>query len=160
MKAESNALPKALWVYADDSLVGTLHNTDPLSFTYDQAWLDRPGATPVHCAIPLTAGQNATPYVAAFFENLLPEGEPRKLIGMREQVSTIFGLLARVGGESAGAYTLVPEGEALQAPVYQKLTWEQVDVLVHPSAAQSAEREEIERAARGMPKPRMSISGA
>lgn len=160
MMAASNAVPKALWVYAADSLVGTLHDTDPLSFTYSQAWLTKPDATPVHSDMPLAAGQNATPYVAAFFENLLPEGEPRKLISMREQVSTIFGLLARVGGESAGAYTLVPEGESLQAPVYQQLSWEQVDVLVHASSAQSAERAEIERGALGMPRPRMSISGA
>ena len=158
--AESDAPPKTLWVYATDSLVGTLHNTDPLSFTYSEAWLAKPAATPVHPGIPLSTSRNATPYVAAFFENLLPEGEPRKLISMREQVSTIFGLLARVGGESAGAYTLVPEGESLQAPIYQKLTWEQVNVLVHASGAQSSEREEIERAARDMPKPRMSISGA
>ena len=160
MIAASNALPKALSVYADENLVGTLHNTDPLSFTYAQAWLARPDATPVDADIPLAAQPNATQYVAAFFENLLPEGEPRKLISMREQVSTVFGLLARVGGESAGAYTLVPEGESLQAPVYQKLSWAQVDVLVHASSAQSAEREAIERAARGMPRPRMSISGA
>ncbi len=160
MTAPSDTLPKALWVYATEDLVGTLHNTDPLSFTYSDAWLAKTDATPVHPDIPLTPGQNATPYVAAFFENLLPEGEPRKLISMREQVSTTFGLLARVGGESAGAYTLVPEGEPLRAPVYQELTWAQVNVLVHASGARSAERDAIERAARDMPKPRMSISGA
>jgi serine/threonine-protein kinase HipA len=158
--ATSNVLPKALWVYAPDGLVGTLHNTDPLSFTYSDAWLTMPDATPVHSGIPLASGPNATPNVAAFFENLLPEGEPRKLLGMREQVTTVFGLLACVGGESAGAYTLVAEGESPQGPIYQELTWDQVDVLVHASSARSAERDAIERAARDMPKARMSISGA
>lgn len=41
--------------------------------------------------------------VAAFFENLLPEGEQRRLISLREQLTSVFGLLSRVGGESAGA---------------------------------------------------------
>ncbi len=160
MMAAPNNLPGALWVYGADGLVGTLHHTDPLSFTYSTAWLAKPTATPIQPEIPLVPGRCETPYVAAFFENLLPEGEPRNLISMREQVNSVFGLLSRVGGESAGAYTLVPEGEQLQAPVYQPLTWEQVDILVHASAARTAEREGIEQAAYGMPKPRMSISGA
>ena len=158
--AAPNSLPAALWVYAPEGRVGTLHHTDPLSFTYSDEWLAKAGATPIHSGIPLVRGKIATAYVAAFFENLLPEGEPRKLIGMREQVTSVFGLLARVGGESAGAYVLVPEGELPQAPIYQPLSWEQIDILVHANAAQSAERDAIEKAAEGMPRPRMSISGA
>lgn len=160
MIATSRQLPDALWVYGPDGLVGTLHHTDPLSFTYSDEWLAKPAATPIHAGIPLSAGQIDTPYVAAFFENLLPEGDARKLISMREQVSSVFGLLSRVGGESAGAYVLVPEGEQPRAPIYQPLSWAQVHVLAHAGAAQSAEREAIEQAAQGMPKPRMSISGA
>ena len=153
-------LPPALWVYGPDGLVGALHPTEPLAFSYSPGWLAYAGARPLHPAIQLDAGQIATPYVAAFFENLLPEGDQRKLISLREQVTSIFGLLSRVGGESAGAYVLLPEGEAPQAPVYQPLTWEQVDVLVHASEARAAEREAIEQAAQAMPRPRMSISGA
>jgi serine/threonine-protein kinase HipA len=147
--ASPNNLPNSLWVYGPDGLIGTLYHTDPLSLIYSDAWLSTPGAMPIHPSIPLAAGQIDTPYVAAFFENLLPEGEQRKLISMREQVTSVFGLLSRVGGESAGAYTLVPVGEQPQAPIYQPLTWEQVNVLVHGNGAQSAEREEIERAAQG-----------
>jgi serine/threonine-protein kinase HipA len=154
------ALPPALSVYGSDGLVGTLYPTDPLSFTYSEAWLATPGATPLHPGLPLGRDTLETPFVAAFFENLLPEGDQRKLVSLREQVSSVYGLLSRVGGESAGAYVLVPEGEAPQAPVYQPLTWEQVDVLVHASGARSAERAAIDQAARGMPAPRMSISGA
>ncbi|KQQ87158.1 hypothetical protein ASF77_16310 [Massilia sp. Leaf139] len=119
-----------------------------------------PGAAPIHPELPLAGGMLDSPYVAAFFENLLPEGDQRTAISMREQVSTVFGLLARVGGESAGAFTLVPEGETPQAPVYQALSWEQVRVLVHDDGAQSDERKAIERAAQDMPKPRISMSGA
>lgn len=153
-------LPNALWVYGPDGLVGTLHNTDPLSFSYSAAWLATPGAGPIHPEVPLAPGASDVPYVAAFFENLLPEGDQRTVISMREQVSTVFGLLARVGGESAGAFTLVPEGEIPQEPVYQPLSWEQVRVLVHGDGAQSEERAAIERAAQDLPRPRMSMSGA
>lgn len=155
-----NLLPSALWVYGPDGLVGTLHHTDPLSFSYSDAWLAEPGAAPIHPSMPLAPGRIDTPYVAAFFENLLPEGEQRKLISLREQLTSVFGLLSRVGGESAGAYVLVPEGEQPQAPVYQLLSWRQVNTFLHTDAARSDERDMLELAARGMPKPRMSISGA
>ncbi|MDK6076235.1 type II toxin-antitoxin system HipA family toxin [Massilia varians] len=159
-QTSAKRIPDALWVYSPDGLVGTLHNSDPLSFSYSETWLATPGAKPIVPALPLTPDQVATPAVAAFFENLLPEGDQRKVISIREKVSTVFGLLSRVGGESAGAFVLVPQGEILQPPVYQHLTWDQVDLLVHADVAQSAEREEIEREAAALPAPRMSISGA
>ena len=81
------------------------------------------------------------------------------LISMREQVSTTFGLLSKVGGECAGSIVLLPDGEEPQAPIYQQLTWEQVRALTY-NGTRIEEREEIERAAQGLPKPRMSISGA
>ena len=158
--ASAKRMPDALWVYGPDGLVGTLRNTDPLSFCYAETWLSMPGARPIVPGMPLVPGQVDRPAVAAFFENLLPEGDQRKVISMREKVSTVFGLLARVGGESAGAFVLVPEGEALQNPIYQHLTWDQVDLLIHADSAQSSEREQIEREAAAMPTPRMSLSGA
>jgi serine/threonine-protein kinase HipA len=97
--AAPDILPNALWVYGPEGLVGTLHHTDPLSFIYSDAWLAKPAATPIHLCIPRASGQIDTPYVAAFFENQLPEGDPRKLINMCEQVTSVFGLLSRVGGE-------------------------------------------------------------
>jgi serine/threonine-protein kinase HipA len=153
-------LPPALSVFGPDGLVGTLYPTDPPGFAYAPAWLQRPGALPLHPSIPFAAGTSTSPYVAAFFENLLPEGDQRRMISLREQVTSVFGLLACVGGESAGAYTLLPQGELPQAPVYQPLTWEQVHALIHADAAGAQERDDLERAAQGMPAPRMSISGA
>jgi serine/threonine-protein kinase HipA len=147
-------------IAVDSALGGNAHVNLITTNNYAASKLANPAATRIHPSIPKVAGQIDTPYVAAFFENLLPEGDPRKLISMREQVTSVFGLLSRVGGESAGAYVLVPEGEQPQAPIYQRLSWEQVNVLVHASGVKSAECEEIERAAQGMPRPRMSISGA
>lgn len=150
----------ALWVYSSDEHVGTLYQSEPLSFEYSSYWLTKDGALPLHPLLPVKPGRLNEPYVHAFFENLLPEGDQRKLISAREHVGSVFGLLAAVGGESAGSYTLVPEGLKPEKPVYQPLTWEQVSLLVHTGGKYSREREEIEEAAAGLPKPRMSISGA
>jgi serine/threonine-protein kinase HipA len=141
MMAVRAPIPAALWVYGPDGLVGTLHNTDPLSFSYNDTWLEKPGAAPIHPNLPLSKGQSDSAYVTAFFENLLPEGDQRTVISMREQVSSVFALLARVGGESAGAFTLVPEGEAPQAPVYQALDWKQVRTLIHDGSASGRSRQ-------------------
>lgn len=154
-----DGLPAALSVFGPDGQIGTLYPTDPLSFGYCEAWLNNPHAVPLHPAVPLAAGRVDCAFVVAFFENLLPEGEQRKLISVREQVSTVYGLLSKIGGESAGSLVLLPEGETPQPPIYQQLTWQQVNALAH-SGVNAAERAAIERAAEGMPPPRMSISGA
>jgi len=151
--------PVALSVFGPEGRIGTLYPDEPLRFAYNSEWLAASAATPLHPDIPLAAGRIDSPFVTAFFENLLPEGDQRKLIISREKVSSIYGLLWKVGGESAGSVVLLPEGEVPQAPVYQQLTWDQVDVLAH-AAIRWEEREAIERAAKNFPKPRMSLSGA
>lgn len=156
----NTALPATLSVFGPDGLVGTLYPGDPLSFSYCREWLESPEAAPLHPDIPLQPERRHSRYVTAFFENLLPEGDQRKLITMREQVSSVYGLLSKVGGESAGSVVLLPEGEQPQEPIYQALTWQQVNALVHNDGKQAKELAEIERDARGLPTPRMSISGA
>lgn len=155
-----SALPAMLSVFGPEGQIGSLYPDDPLSFAYCQTWLAHPHRSPLHAGIPLQPGRSQSHYVTAFFENLLPEGDQRKLIAMREHVSSVYGLLAKVGGESAGPVVLLPEGEQPQEPVYQTLTWQQVNALVHNDGKQAKELVQIEREARGLPKPRMSISGA
>lgn len=155
-----SALPATLSVFGPDGQIGVLYPGEPISFAYCPAWLDNPASAPLHPHIPLQRELSDSHYVTAFFENLLPEGEQRTRIAMREHVSSVYGLLAKVGGESAGSVVLLPEGEVPQAPVYQALTWPQVDALVHHDGKQAKALAEIERAARGLPTPRMSISGA
>lgn len=157
---DKEALVDALAVYVDEQRTGTLHRTDPLSFTYDREWLGRPGAKPLHPSLPLSAERIDSPYVHAFFENLLPEGDQRKIIELRNHVSTVFGLLAKVGGDTAGSIVLLHEGQAPQPPIYQVLTWEQVNALVHSDGQLAKEREAVEAAAKDLPRPRLSISGA
>ena len=149
-----------LSVYQDRQRLGTLFRTDPLSFTYDAAWLAAPNTTPLHPQLPLTRERLASPAVFAFFENLLPEGDERKILTLRHQVSSVFGLLAKVGGDTAGSVVILPEGELPQPALYQSLSWEQVNALLHADHATLRERDAIEQAAAGMPAPRLSLSGA
>jgi serine/threonine-protein kinase HipA len=48
----------------------------------------------------------------SFFENLLPEGDVLEFISKAAQISStnVFGLLERFGGDTAGAFSLLPEG--------------------------------------------------
>jgi serine/threonine-protein kinase HipA len=156
----AQTMPAALAVFWSDEQVGTLFPTEPLSFSYSDAWLDKARPTPLHPSLPMTRERLHGDYVHAFFENLLPEGDQRKLIAFRYKVSSVFGMLAAIGGDTASAYVLLPEGQQPTRPIYQRLSWEQVSALLHASAANAKEREEIDRAAAGMPVPRISISGA
>ena len=158
----ASSLPDALWVFMEHERIGQLQRTDPLSLVYDPSWLARPGAKPLHSSMPLGEAPIATPAVHAFFENLLPEGDQRRLLSLRHHVSSVFGLLATVGGDTAGSILLLPPGQTPHAPVYQPLTWEQVNALVHAGGIQGGERAAIDDAAEaaGLPDPRLSISGA
>ena len=113
-----------LSVFMDQAHVGSLYNEHPLAFSYDKSCLALPNARPIDPLIPLGSDRIATPYVHAFFENLLPEGDQRKLISMRHHVSSIFGLLFEVGGDTAGAFVLLPDGQVPQPPLYKAMTWE------------------------------------
>jgi len=125
--------PRILSVFMDQNHVGSLYNEQPLAFSYHPSWLALPDARPIDPQIPLVANRIATPYVHAFFENLLPEGDQRKLISMRHHVSSIFGLLLEVGGDTAGSFVLLPDGQVPQPPLYKVLTWEQVNRRLHAS---------------------------
>lgn len=72
----SERLVSGLSVYMDNQLVGTQHRTDPLSFTYDPAWLASSEARTLHASLPLSSERIDSAQLHAFFENLLPEGGP------------------------------------------------------------------------------------
>jgi serine/threonine-protein kinase HipA len=148
-----------LSVFVDQTRVGSLYNTHPLAFSYDNSWLLLPGARPIDPQIPLGPDRIATPYVHAFFENLLPEGDQRKLISLRHHVSSIFGLLLEVGGDTAGSFVLLPDGQVPQPPLYKAMTWEQVDRRLHASANNDDVPDE-EEDDDDLNRPRISISGA
>ena len=105
-----------LIVYLNAERVGTLEQDDSglLQFSYDQAWLEKPGAMPLSRSLPLQSegfpGKKARP----FFAGILPEERPRKRIAEILGISDTndFAMLERIGGECAGAVSLLPEGAA------------------------------------------------
>jgi serine/threonine-protein kinase HipA len=103
-----------LIVYLNAERVGSLKLDDSglLQFIYDQTWLEKPGAIALSRSLPLRReafiGKKARP----FFAGILPEEEPRKQIAKILGISDTndFAMLAGIGGECAGAVSLLPEG--------------------------------------------------
>lgn len=145
-----------LSVYLDKEHVGTLHQTTPLAFEYEAAWLADANAQAIDPTIPLQTGKINSHYVHAFFENLLPESDQRKILSLRHQVTSVFGLLAAVGGDTAGAVVILPFGESPQETQYHPITWEQLrDQSYHTDSDQTGDEDIGESSPR-----RLSISGA
>lgn len=150
----------SLSAFMNSDHVGTLFNADPLEFAYEDTWLEHPAATPVHPLIPLQPGRHSSAQLHAFFENLLPEGDQRKIVSLRYHVTTVFGLLATVGGDTAGSVVLLPTGQVPQPPAYELMTWDQVNTLLHDSGAlaeSKADDESEDEIDHGV---RVTISGA
>ncbi len=115
--------PDRLDVYYGSELVGTIHDTSPVTFEYAASWLDRAQRMPV-AAIALQRGRNDSAAVQAFFENLLPEGELRHYLAEQRKASTLFSLLLEVAGDTAGGFVIVPGGQHPQPATYEATTWE------------------------------------
>ncbi|MCX7099723.1 MAG: type II toxin-antitoxin system HipA family toxin [Methylococcales bacterium] len=103
-----------LTVYAGNRLVGHLSAGDAtgMTFVYTQSWLENEAATPLSPDMPLSGQTFQGERVRSFFENLLPEGDVLNFISQAVHISptNIFGLLERFGGDTAGAFSLLPEG--------------------------------------------------
>jgi serine/threonine-protein kinase HipA len=104
--------PRTLDVWCFDRLAGRLTDADhgPV-FAYDAQWLTD-AQPPLSQSLPLD-GTYTAEAAAAFFGGLLPEGAPRDLLARRLGVSpnNNFGMLAAVGGDTAGAISLQRPGE-------------------------------------------------
>lgn len=109
-----------LIVYLNDVRSGTLEQDKSglISFIYDQTWLDNPKAIPLSRSLPLQpdpfSGNKARP----FFAGILPEEGPRikiaAILGISEKND--YAMLERIGGECAGAVSLLPEDAAPPKP--------------------------------------------
>ncbi|MBW2701992.1 MAG: type II toxin-antitoxin system HipA family toxin [Deltaproteobacteria bacterium] len=101
-------------VYLNAERVGRLKQDESglLQFSYAQTWLEKSIAMPLSRSLPLQSelfpGRKARP----FFAGILPEEGPRekiaKILGISG--SNDFAMLERIGGECAGAVSLLPEG--------------------------------------------------
>jgi len=86
-----------------------------LQFRYSPDWLAHPGAVALSHALPLQTAAFDDVHTRPYFAGLLPEGQLRRLIAKRFQVSSQndLALLDRIGGECAGAVTLLRPGQPL-----------------------------------------------
>ena len=105
---------RALDVYIHGHLAGrlVLRDNGLTTFQYDQTWLARPDAAPISLSLPLREQRFPHRECIPYFSGVLPEGRSRELIARILGISETndFALLERIGGECAGAVTLLPEG--------------------------------------------------
>ena len=120
-------MARQLDVWLSGKHIGTLTQIDGrLNFFYAQDWLSNPNATPLSQSIPLQSEAFDERATRPFFAGLLPEGDKRKLIAQTLHVSrqNDFALLDGIGGECAGAVTLLEAGQNPAAPdATQAVRW-------------------------------------
>lgn len=103
-----------VWLFSEQA--GTLFLIEGrLNFRYATEWLSRPDAIPLSCSLPLQAEPFDDNQTRPFFAGLLPEGQLRRLIAQQFQVSNQndFAMLDHIGGECAGAVTILKPGHSL-----------------------------------------------
>lgn len=108
-----------VWLFAER--VGTLALIDGrLNFRYNPDWILRSDAPALSHSLPLQTESFDDRQTRPFFAGLLPEGQLRRLIAKQFQVSSQndFALLDHIGGECAGAVTLLEPGQPLSSSGY------------------------------------------
>ncbi len=117
---------KKLDVYRGNELVGQLLEGQKLQFNYADTWLEG-GHQPISPTLTFSSKQHSGLPVESFFENLLPEAAIRDLLKLKYQVSTTFGLLAVIGGDTASDLMVLPENQKPDKAQYQAIEW--ADIL-------------------------------
>ena len=149
--------PDGLNVWSEQRLVGYLwRNAQGLmGFRYDEGWLARGGFRVSH-TLPLRREQFAPEDALAhrFFANLLPEGGVRERIVRDLKIpNTDFDLLRAIGGECAGALSLLRlEHQPSNEHEYHRVTDEELAGLAARRGLTSAWAEDD--------RPRLSLAGA
>lgn len=128
------AITEQLEVYLGDRRIGMLNRVSGrLTFRYDRQWLDDPRSHPLSLSLPLREAPFADSETRTWFGNLLPEGDFLNAVARRLGRSTgdVFGLLVDLGGECAGAISLLPpEQPPIVAGRYQKLSEDELFAMV------------------------------
>lgn len=110
-------MTRALDVYLQADKAGQLIQDDDgrLSFQYDAGYLASSSPMAISVSLPLTEEPYPDNFARPFFSGLLPEEAARARLAGALGVSreNPFGMLEIIGGECAGALTLLPEGDTL-----------------------------------------------
>lgn len=144
--------PKKLVLYRDKTLVGTLLDESQIKFVYDAAWIQHHQEA-ISPNIGLSQAEHSGQAVEAYFENLLPEAGIRDLLKLKYQTTTTFGLLSKIGGDTASDLTILPEGQSPEPPEYQAITWQDV-------ADQFTQQQGVIRTIQEQDGLRISLAGA
>lgn len=102
-------------------------------FQYDSSWRASRYATPLSLSLPLHEEPYTDDSARAFFSNLLPEAEIRRILARRLGISeqNDFALLREIGQECAGAVSILPEGlQPRLKPGYRELREEELQKLI------------------------------
>lgn len=126
---------KTLDVFLREELVGHLWlEHGRMVFSYGKHWLEQADATPLSASLPLRPDVFRQRECRAFFAGLLPEEDVRTITARNLGISreNDFAMLEAIGGECAGAVTVMPEGQTPsgQQPRYATIGERQlVDLL-------------------------------
>lgn len=106
----------SLNVFLNSRLVGRLDRatSGAISFRYDPSWLNWDKALPISLSLPLRESRLTGGAVMAYFDNLLPDGEPmRRQIAERVHADgyDAASLLAAIGRDCAGALQFLPDDQ-------------------------------------------------
>jgi serine/threonine-protein kinase HipA len=104
-----------LIVWYEGRKVGQLDARDRnLVLRYDSQWITGPDAFPLSPRLPLTDAEAVGEEPLAFFSNLLPEGPLLSALTKLRRLpkNDVFSLVREFGAEVAGAFSILPEGEA------------------------------------------------
>ena len=156
--------PDTLHVWYADRLVGFLRRnaTNQVGFQYCDDWLSGSNGFAISVSMPL----NADPYqpedavAHRFFANLLPEGRVREQLMRDLKIpDSDFDLLRAIGGECAGALSILPDDrEPDTEAAYQELTEEAFqDLILRKGQIYAAPRSGVGSASQF---PRLSLAGA
>jgi len=147
----------ALAVYLNQTPAGRLWLDEQRRFVfqYDADYLASGSAVPLSLSLPLQTHAFENDAARPFFSNLLPESQIREAIARKLGLSdkNDYALLEAIGGECAGAVSLLPEGEQPpQQGHYQPLD----DAALHTLIEQLPQRPMLA----GEGELRLSLAGA
>lgn len=129
----ASEITSSLEVWLLNQHAGTLWlNAGELTYQYSAEWLEQPQAIALSQSLPLQAEPFGDQACRPFFAGLLPEGQLRQRIAQHCQLSRSndFGLLAAIGGDCAGAVSLVVGDQVAVADAVEWLEQDQLIALL------------------------------